>query len=383
MALQPFPIAAFTVVNQQDPTEQEINTWTTELNDVIAALDNIIQFFGLTTPVIPQIHPIAAGADLAARLAQVITLTGHRTQIILFQGQVMAEARAMRQRASIKTTRPSFDGSPESARGFHAAVENYRVLRAADFPNDETFIAWALGCMEGPRVNPWRNALMNQRARLQNQGQPLPALLTAWGNFLTEFNGKFLDPNEVENTGRALAALRQIRSAREFAQEFDRLAELAGVTGEDFLIDQFRRNLKTGVQEKILRQQFNTLRDVQVAAIEWDDALFQFKRLQRSVEQKRPSAIPRTQGKPTNGSPMQLDYTSLTPEESERRRKAGLCFRCGKQGHIGRNCPDKSKATGSGRPGQSYSKLATTQQEPEDDDATIIADPRDKDFQDD
>jgi len=381
MALQPFPIAPFTVADVQDPTEQEINIWTTELNDVIAALDNIIRFFGLMTPVIPQIQPIAAGADLPTRLAQVITLTGHRTQIILFQGQVMAEARAMRQRASIKTTRPTFDGSPESARGFHAAVENYRVLRAADFPNDETFIAWALGCMEGPRVNPWRNALMNQRARLQNQGQPLPGILTTWGNFLTEFNGKFLDPNEVENAGRALAALRQVRSAREFAQEFDRLAELAGVTGEDFLIDQFRRNLKTGVQEKILRQQFNTLRDVQVASIEWDDALFQFKRLQRSVEQKKPSAIPRTQGKPTNGSPMQLDYTSLTPEETERRKKAGLCFWCGKSGHIGRNCPDKSKATGSGRPGQNYGKLATTQQEAEDDDATVIEDPRDKDFQ--
>ena len=91
MALQPFPIATFTVVDPQDPTEQEINTWTTELNDVIAALDNIIRFFGLLTPVIPQIQPVAAGADLPMRLAQVITLTGHRTQIILFQGQVMAE----------------------------------------------------------------------------------------------------------------------------------------------------------------------------------------------------------------------------------------------------------------------------------------------------
>ena len=382
MALQPFPIAAFTVVDPQDPTEQEINTWTRELNDVIAALDNIIQFFGLMTPVIPQVQQIAPGADLATRLAQVITLTGYRTQIILFQGQVMAESRAMRQRASIKTSWPSFDGNPENARGFHAAVENYRVLRAADFPNDETFIAWALGCMEGPKVNPWRNALMNQRARLQNQGQPLPGMLTTWGNFLTEFNGKFLDPNEVENAGRALAALKQIRSAREFAQEFDRLAELGAVTGEDFLIDQFRRNLKTGVQEKMLRQQFNTLRDVQVAAIEWDDAIFQFKRLQRSAEQRKPSSIPRSQGKPTNGSPMQLDYTSLTPEESERRKKAGLCFRCGKAGHIGRNCPEKNKNAGPSQPRQSYGKLAAIQDTEEDDD-TVIGDPKDKDFQDD
>jgi len=145
----------------------------------------------------------------------------------------------MRQRASIKTQQPSFDGNPENARGFHAAVENYRVLQAADFPNDETFLAWALGCMEGTKVNPWRNGLMNQRARLQQAGQQLPLMLTSWPAFLMEFNGKFLNLNEVENTGRALMALCQTRSAREFTQEFDRLAELAGNTGDDFLIDQF------------------------------------------------------------------------------------------------------------------------------------------------
>jgi len=80
---------------------------------------------------------------------------------------------------------------------------------------------------------------------------------------------------------------------------------------------------------------------------------------------------------------MQLDYTTLTPEESERRKKAGLCFRCGKQGHIGRNCPERNRNAGPSQPSKIYSKLATTQREPEDDDGTVIGDPGDKDFQDD
>jgi len=34
----------------------------------------------------------------------------------------------------------------------------------------------------------------------------------------------------------------------------------------------------------------------------------------------------------------------LTEEERKKYFKEGRCFRCGKQGHIGHNCPDKKKS---------------------------------------
>ena len=151
-------------------------------------------------------------------------------------------------------------------------------------------------------------------------------------------------------------ALKQIRSAREFAQEFDRLAELAGQTGEAFLIDQFRRSLKAGVQEKLLRQNFPTLQDLQIAAIEWDDTLFQFKRQQRTTEQRK-APPPKLQTR-TNRTPMDLDFTRLSPEETEHRKKAGLCFRCGKTGHMGRNCPtNKNRKQGPSQPKEGGSRI--------------------------
>ena len=83
----------------------------------------------------------------------------------------------------------------------------YRHLRLGDFPDDETFITWSLACMDGPQVNPWKNALLNRRTTLTAQNLPLPAMFTNFVVFQTTFEGKYMDPNEIENAGRVLMVL--------------------------------------------------------------------------------------------------------------------------------------------------------------------------------
>ena len=120
--------------------------------------------------------------------------------------------------------------------------------------------------------------------------------------------------------------------------------EIAGQTGQAFLIDQFRRNLKHKVQEKPLRQVFATLLLLQSAAIEWDDTIFEFKRQQRTKDQSRRPPVMQRQRQPVRDEvPMDLDFTKLAPEELERRKRNRLCFRCGESGHQGRNCPTNKK----------------------------------------
>src|SRR5258708_38796197 len=195
-----------------------------------------------------------------------------------------------------------------------------------------------LACMEGATVNLWKEALLNRRATLLVTGQPLPPIFTSWADFLVEFQGRFLNPNEIENARRALMALKQNRSAREFAQQFAQLAQQAGVTGKDFLPNQFRRSLKSKVQEKLLRQNFPDLQALQIATIEWDNSLFKFRKQQRA--QILPRRLPpRPQpAKPANGTPMDLDSTRLSQEETKRRLDNRLCFCCRKPRHMGRNC---------------------------------------------
>jgi hypothetical protein len=319
------------------------NHHTTGLNTIITVYENVIQIFGLRTPVIPVLPACPAGAGQAARVAHAQLLDNGRANVLLFQQMVLNEAEnnLKTARPTIKVQRPTFDGKTENTRGFLAGLATYRHLRAGDFSSDETFIAWALACMEGPLVNPWKHALLYRRSNLVAAGTPLPQELTDWGTFVAEFMGKFADTNETENASRTLMGLKQIRSAREFAQEFDRLAEIANLTGQDFLVDHFRRNLKAVVQEKLLRQHFPTLHDLQVSAIEWDDALFQFRKQSRTTEQpKRPPPRPQQPRPQGNGVPMDLDATRLSSEESKKRMEAGLCFACGKPGHVARRCPE-------------------------------------------
>jgi hypothetical protein len=243
MALQQFNIPDLVATVAGAPTEAEINAWAANLNALTIGLDNIIAFLQLPIAILPPTTTVAAGADQAARLAHQAILTAYHNQLIVFQELVVTKATRVTTRppprTTIKVQRPTFDGKPEHARGFLAGLATYQHLQPGDFPDDRIFIAWALACMEGPAVNPWKTTWLNRRANLVAAGQQLPLELTDWGNFTREFQGKFLNPNEVENAGRALTALWQIRSAREFAQEFDKLAEVAGLMGQPFLQDQF------------------------------------------------------------------------------------------------------------------------------------------------
>ena len=45
-----------------------------------------------------------------------------------------------------------------------------------------------------------------------------------------------------------------------------------------------------------------------------------------------------------------MDIDAMTTEQQDEAMKKGLCFGCGKQGHLSRDCPTKKKPTTSSTP---------------------------------
>ena len=59
-----------------------------------------------------------------------------------------------------------------------------------------------------------------------------------------------------------------------------------------------------------------------------------------SVADKRPSSNSSPRSSQGTGQPSTFRPRGfVTPEERERRRKEGLCYRCGQKGHIATKCP--------------------------------------------
>ena len=101
-------LTAFTVpqlmpADPADPTIQEINAYTENLNNITNALRNIIVVFNLQTPVLPVEPLIPANTDQAARIARAQALVTVANQVTMFQGITLAEARELtRRRSNIK-----------------------------------------------------------------------------------------------------------------------------------------------------------------------------------------------------------------------------------------------------------------------------------------
>ena len=159
------------------------------------------------------------------------------------------------------------------------ACTTYQMLQPNDFQNNKVFIAWALACIDDDsKAASWKAHWLTLRTENIGAGHVQPATLADWDTFAHEFLGKFTDPSEMQRMQRHLVEMRQKGSCRDHTQEFNRMALLAGMNGNEALPWLFRQSLKNDIQCKLLRETFNTLEQLQTTAIATDDLLFSFRK---------------------------------------------------------------------------------------------------------
>ncbi|WAR56379.1 hypothetical protein PtB15_7B227 [Puccinia triticina] len=229
---------------------------------------------------------------------------------------------------------------PDKFNGEHGAVAEtfarqvgiYMTVNKHLFPTNTTQILFVSLYMTGP-AGVWAAPFLDQAA-------VEPPTLT-YAEFTAAFRGMFFDPEKKAKAERALQALKQTGSVADYTHTFVQHASAAGWEIPT-LLSQYRQGLKRDIQMALIvsRTTFTTINEVATLALELDTAMSGAEAGTAPAKQKI--------------DPDAMDLSALnrrlSDSEKARMMREGLCFQCGAQGHISRDCPTKKgKGRGNAR----------------------------------
>src|SRR5258705_12030059 len=201
--------------------------------------------------------------------------------------------------------------------------------------------------MKGGSAGPWATQKINSIL--------FDAQEVTWARFVEELDEMFADLNHQATARRKLTTLHQgDSSVEELIQEFEIHRPISGL-GDVGLVDCFEQAIHPHLCESIYRlepmpstwaewklktslldNQWRQFRDTQPKATSAKSSSFRpssvapFATAASSASSSKPSAPP----VPSGPQPMDLDHTNPV----KRDPCSGLCFNCGKPGHITKVC---------------------------------------------
>ncbi|KAG8988532.1 hypothetical protein FRB94_000620 [Tulasnella sp. JGI-2019a] len=114
-------------------------------------------------------------------------------------------------------TPDKYDGKKQGNKAYEfiVACEQYIMLSAQQFANDNALINWAIGYLSKD-VHKWAQIVLRDMALAQNQ-----RIIVTWVKFKNLFFSTFRDPDHAAKAENALCNLRQIASASAYAADFN------------------------------------------------------------------------------------------------------------------------------------------------------------------
>jgi hypothetical protein len=253
-----------------------------------------------------------------------------------------------------------FDGDRKMFEDFYNTVELYLHVNRNIYKTEEDKISFVLSLMTEGDARTWKSQFQ-ANARKTN-----PYTLGTWADFSTNLTKAF---EPFDAPGDALEELKLLRRKENHIEDhvatFRRLAQAANLDKDSPTVrDLFEDSLDTPLLRKMYSRGASnvpkTIEEWYKQAIEEDNAKGKLARRIARRNEGRFDKNKDERGKKKEFTPRQftfakrdpnaMDVDALTTEKKEEMMKKGLCFTCGDQGHLSRNCPKKGKPAQPAKP---------------------------------
>jgi hypothetical protein len=219
--------------------------------------------------------------------------------------------------------------------------------------------------IRGPKVGNWVNDQVKTVGKYIRQGGHKTDEFI-WDTVIDEFANTFQDIMSHERAENELNHLRMEGGNLDiYSAEFKRLARLAEYNLEERLVGRkYFDGLPEGLRRAIVKDEnmglLISVADYEDAAIRYHRKFLQVQAFfDKSGKSKKPTCQQWQQRFVKDPNAMDLTpgrtraRAALTDDEMNKLRQEGKCFKCKRQGHIGRNCPNQNsqiRATSCGGP---------------------------------